>query len=94
MAILRSQVTRGKRGRPKNAEPRVRWSITLRETIAAPWDMLFLDPIIGKARQNTRNAVLEALLHQVMESFRDGQTVIDISHIHQLMREKLLTPPD
>ncbi len=88
MAVIKTHVTRGRRGRPKSAEPTTRWTLTLPESVAAPWDALFIDPIIGKSRQNTRNDIIKALLNLTLESFRLGQTQVDISHIHQLIREK------
>jgi hypothetical protein len=89
MAIIKSTLTRGRRGRPKNPEGTVRWTLSLSESDAAPWEALFHDPIIGRVRQNSRNAIIIALLNTAWSSFKDGNSEVNLSHVHQLMREKL-----
>jgi len=61
----------------------------LSESDAAPWEALFHDPVIGRVRQNSRNAIITALLNTAWASFREGNSEVNISHVHQLMREKL-----
>ena len=94
MATIKTSLARGKRGRPRNTEASVRWTLTLPESAAAPWEMLFHDPIIGKVRQNSRNDIIRALLDLTWRSFQEGNSTVNVAHIHQLMREKILLSED
>jgi hypothetical protein len=65
-----------------------RWTLRIPESIAAQWDALFLDPTGTKVKHNTRNDIVKALLSLTMESFIQGEPIVNISHVHQLIRDK------
>lgn len=94
MAVIKSTMARGKRGRPRSPYKKLRWTLSIREEIAAPWELLFTDPVIGKARHNSRNAIIELLLKQTMDAFQRGETTLDLTTVHQLMRAKVVAASD
>ena len=55
-------------GRPPNLEPRVRWNVTLPESLAATAELLLLDPRTQKPRSGARSALVEEAVKRYVES--------------------------
>lgn len=57
----------GKPGRPPNLEPRVKWNVSLPESLAATAELLMLDPRTQKPKSGLRSALVEQAVRDYVE---------------------------
>jgi len=58
------------RGRKPNLEPSVSWHLHIRQSIAAPVEILLADPVLGKVKAGARQALIESLLEEWLNKRR------------------------
>lgn len=86
---LRVSKNRGRRGRPPKNEQITRWSISIPSSIAAPWDLICMNPRTGQARLGLRQFVLTELLRLTLQAWQRGETTIEIPHITKRISDEL-----
>lgn len=86
---LRVSKNRARRGRPPKSESITRWSISIPSAVAAPWDLICLNPQTGQSRLGLRQFVVGELLRLTLQAWQKGETTIEIPHIARRISEEL-----
>ena len=93
MATFRVSPTRTKRGRPRKNEVITRWSISIPQKIAAPWDLIFMNPQTGAPKLGARQFILSELLRLTLNAWQAGEKSIDISNVISRISQELRDSP-
>lgn len=67
MSIQPTDSLKRPRGRPVNLEPSVEWKIMIPESLAAPVELLCLDPVRMKPAFGARSAYISRLIREDLE---------------------------
>jgi hypothetical protein len=86
---IRVSKNRARRGRPPKHEAITRWSVSIPSSIAAPWDLITLNPQTGQARLGLRQFVVGELLRLTLQAWQRGETSISIPHVMQRISEEV-----
>lgn len=77
MSIKPTDTLKRPRGRPQNLEPTIEWKIMIPESLAAPVELLCLDPVRMKPAFGARSAYISRLIREDLE--RRKLIEVDIS---------------
>jgi hypothetical protein len=76
-------------GRPPKAEPSVKWSVRIPASLAARWDLILMDPLLGKILPNARQTLIVPLLQRIWDAASRGDSTITISDISARIHRSL-----
>lgn len=89
MAVIKSTLIRGRRGRPAENLATKRWCVKIPEGISEPWDIIASRPGSARTTYGFKGQLVTALLSATFDAWKNGRKEIDITTIYQLIEAQM-----